>query len=289
MAEIDLKGRPIIVTGGGSGLGKQMTLSLAGHGANVVVAEVNPQHAEELMAEARKEGVAERVHYIATDVTNPESAKATVQQTIAKFGTVFGLVNCAGRGYPLSEAPAGVRGPRLWQETAAGWNPVIALNLNGPFFMANAAVNEMMAKRQGRIVNVTTSYGTMQRAGQQPYGATKAALETLTMAWADELKEYGVTVNVLVPGGAADTRLLPDKPGEGLRSKGNVLVEPKVMRAPIVWLMSDLSSKATRRRYIASWWDAKLPLDQAAAKAGAPAGWAVPEGQGGMEQLRTGL
>lgn len=105
MAEVDLKGRAVIITGGGSGLGKAMCMALADAGAEVFAAEVNDQHAEELLAQAREEGVADHVEYVKTDVTDYRSCEALAAHVIDKCGAIYGLINCAGRNVPLSELP----------------------------------------------------------------------------------------------------------------------------------------------------------------------------------------
>ena len=281
---INLSNRAVIVTGGGSGLGRAMSIALAEAGAHVTLAEINRQHAEEALDEARQKGIADRIRHIPTDVTDAASADAAVAETVDTFGGLFGLVNCAGISYQEDGVPV-MPPPVFYELNPAGWRQVVDVNLNGPFFMARAATPHMLKAGQGRIVNVTTSYGTMQRPRMSPYGQTKAALETATMIWARELDGTGVTVNVLIPGGAADTRLIPDAPGTGMRGPGNKLASPEVMKAPIVWLMSDAAGEVTCQRFIGKWWDPDLPSDEAARKVGRPAGWPVPEGQGGDEDL----
>jgi len=279
-----LSDRVVIVTGGGSGLGRAMSIALAQAGARVVIAEINQLHADEVLAEAQEKGLSDRIKHIRTDVTDSDSADETVAATLEHFGSLFGLVNCAGIGYH-ENGVAVMLPPPFYELQPAGWRQVIDVNLNGPFFMTRAAVPHMLKAGVGRIVNVTTSYGTMQRPRMSPYGQTKAALETATMIWSNDLEGSGVTVNVLIPGGAADTRLLPDAPGTGFRAPGNKLVSPTVMQAPITWLMSDASGDTTSHRFIGQWWDPDLPADEMAKKVGRPAGWPIPEGQGGDEGL----
>ena len=102
-----------------------------------------------------------------------------------------------------------------------------------------------------------------------PYGPSKAGHEALTALMSRELDGTGVTANVLVPGGATDTNILPQDSGYD-RSE---LIRPEVMQAPVVWLASEESNEVNGRRFIAFNWDETLPIDQRLEKAGAPAAW----------------
>ena len=139
----------------------------------------------------------------------------------------------------------------------------------GPFHMAKAIAPVLIAGGWGRIVNITTSHATMVMEAFSPYGPTKAAMEAATVIWAKDLAGTGVTVNALLPGGAADTRMIPD----GDVPDRTRLVQPAVMAAPIVWLMSRQSDGITGRRFIGKMWDPALDPRDAAQRAGAPAGW----------------
>jgi 3-oxoacyl-[acyl-carrier protein] reductase len=109
----------------------------------------------------------------------------------------------------------------------------------------------------------------MMLEGFSPYGPSKAALEAATAVWAKDLASTGVTVNALLPGGPANTRMIPAHEASD-RSK---LVQPEVMMAPIVWLMSSASDGVTGRRFVAKDWDRSLDPRAAAEKAGAAAGF----------------
>jgi len=109
----------------------------------------------------------------------------------------------------------------------------------------------------------------MVRGLGSPYGPSKAALEAATLAWSRDLDGTGVTVNVLIPGGAADTRMVP----VAIAPDRAALVQPKVMVAPIQWLMSRHSDGVTGRRFIGKDWDPALDPAAAAAISGAPAAW----------------
>ena len=105
----------------------------------------------------------------------------------------------------------------------------------------------MLGQHWGRIINLTTSLDTMYRAGIQPYGGSKAANEAHLLAFAQELEGTGVTANVLVPGGAANTRMV--SPGQ--EPNRDKLIAPEVMVAPLVWLCSNASDGITGQRFIA--------------------------------------
>src|SRR5262249_14872507 len=102
-----------------------------------------------------------------------------------------------------------------------------------------------------------------------PYGPSKAALEAATVIWAKDLAGTGVTVNALAPGGPANTRMIPATEV----TDRSTLIQPEVMIAPIVWLMSPRSDGVTGRRIIAKEWDAARLASEPAEKIGTPAGW----------------
>jgi NAD(P)-dependent dehydrogenase (short-subunit alcohol dehydrogenase family) len=135
--------------------------------------------------------------------------------------------------------------------------------------LTNAVVPEMMGQRWGRIVNVTTSLGTMLSAGSPTYGPSKAALEALSAIMAKDLDGTGVTVNVLVPGGITNTPMISDEAG----FERAAMIQPEVMAPPLVWLVSEAAGDVTGRRFLGIHWDPALPPEQAAEKAGAPVAW----------------
>jgi len=134
--------------------------------------------------------------------------------------------------------------------------------------MARAIAPVLVQQGWGRIVNVTTSHFTMVMDGFSPYGPSKAALEAATVIWAKDLANTGVTVNALVPGGPANTRMIPlsEVPDR------STLIQPDAMIAPICWLMSRASDGVTNRRIIAKEWNSAVARDTPA-QVGAPAGW----------------
>jgi len=127
----------------------------------------------------------------------------------------------------------------------------------------------MMRQKWGRIVNITTSLGTMIREGSPTYGPSKAALEAFSAIMAKDLAGTGVTVNVLVPGGVTNTGMVPLEAGYDRAE----MIQPAVMAPPLNWLVSDAAAGVTGRRILAVHWDSSLPPEEAAAKAGAPVAW----------------
>ena len=134
--------------------------------------------------------------------------------------------------------------------------------------MARAAAPHLIAQGWGRIVNVVTSYTTMLK--YTPYGAAKAMLEAATVVWANDLAGTGVTVNALLPGGPADTAMVPVK----LVPDRSRLVRPEAMVGPAVWLTSPSSDGVTGHRFIGQDWDLRSSDDANFARA-KRAGWGI--------------
>lgn len=267
MSQVDLQGKVVIVTGAGSGLGRAMSLGLAQAGAAVLGVDVDGGRAEATALEAK--GAKGRIEPHVADVRHEDACANAIAAALAKLGGLTGLVNCAGIGMPHLSPKYLTEPVRFWMADPQRWQDVVDVNIRGPFLLARAAAPHMMAQNWGRIVNVTTSFNTMIRGGNMPYGQTKAALEAASNSWSEDLAGTGVTCNVLVPGGAADTRLIPeDSPYERAS-----LVRPEAMVAPIQWLMSDLSNGVTGKRFVGRKWDPKAPWQDAMKAAGAGAAW----------------
>ncbi len=273
MTDIDLTGKVAIVTGGGRGLGRSMTLALTGAGARVAAAMHIAEDAEKITADCAE--LPGEVHPVVADSRDPADCRRIVAETVERFGGVHMLVNNAGVGMLLVSDTFNSVPTKFWQVEIDTWRRIIDTNFTGAFQMAREAVPHFLAQGWGRVVNVTTSVHTMQRQGFSPYGASKAAFEAATSSWAGDLDGTGVTVNILIPGGAADTNLLPGNPGDpGRAGADGMLLDPVVMRAPIVWLASDHSNNVTGQRFIGNDWDAGLAPGRAAANAAGPAGFA---------------
>ena len=271
MADGKLSGKTAIVTGAGRGLGRAMALGLARAGANVVLtAARNRQEIDQVAAEAVKNPAAGRVRRHVADVAREEDCARVVSETVNEFGGVHILINNAGRGMRFVSEKFFDSPTKFWETDPAVWKMIIDTNVNGPFLMARAAVPHMIRQRWGRIINISMNHETMRRAGFSPYGPSKAALESETIIWAQDLAGTGVTVNALLPGGATDTGMVPGDLAPAVRQK---LIQPDVMIPPLLWLVSDEANEVTGSRFTANLWDATLPPEQAGKKACTRAGW----------------
>lgn len=185
---MNLSKRVAIVTGSGQGIGREIAMTLAEHGASVVISDINTTSANEVAAEivARNgESIA-----ITADVTVQEEVASLVDQTVSSFGQIDILVNNAGI----------TRDTLLLRMSSTDWDQVLAINLKGAFLCTQAVVRHMLKQRWGRIINIASVVGLIGNAGQANYAAAKAGLIGLTKTTAREVAARGVTANAIAPG-----------------------------------------------------------------------------------------
>ena len=247
-----------LVTGGGRGLGRSMVRGLTQAGAHVVVTAARQRaEIERVASEAPKDTV---VAFVA-DVTKEEDCARIVEETLKRFGKLDVLINNAGRGMKYVSESFLTEPTRFWETDPETWRMVIDTNVNGPFLMARAAVPHMLKSGWGRIINTSMAYATMRRKGFSPYGPSKAALESETQIWAQELGGTGITVNAVLPGGATLTGMIPESFPQAERSR---LLNPDIVIPVVVWLASESSGGVTGKRFDASKWRSDLSPDEAA-------------------------
>ena len=256
-----------VVTGAGRGLGRAMVLALVKAGHAVVAVDRDQAVLSELEQDAGVAGG--KIASISADLADPKSAAAIVQFAEKTSGPVSSLVNCAGIGQEIISPKFATEPVKFWTVGEETWKLIFAVNTDAVFRLCVAVTPGMIARGWGRIVNVTTSLETMIRPGMSPYGPAKAANEALAAIMAKDLQGTGVTANVLVPGGPAATRMMP----EFVDTAPERLISPDVMAAPIVWLLSSASDGVSGRRFRANAWDASIDPAEAAKISSSPAAW----------------
>jgi 3-oxoacyl-[acyl-carrier protein] reductase len=247
------KNKAILITGSARGLGKAMALALAraGYGVAAIDLPSSAMEMDELRKIAEAEGFSDLILPLEGDITHEYECHNLVKSAAEYFGRIHGLINNAARGMQdISAVLVGQR-KKFYEVTPTDWVGVLNTNVNGPFLMARAITPYLLTQGWGRIVNIVTSFNTMQAVGFSPYGPSKAALEAAHSIWSKDLAETGVTVNALLPGRAANTRMIPSKE----ITDRATLVQPEEMGPPVIWLMSEASNNITGKRFIAHKWE----------------------------------
>ncbi|MFO0947547.1 MAG: 3-oxoacyl-[acyl-carrier-protein] reductase [Planctomycetota bacterium] len=184
-----LSGQTAIVTGASRGIGRAIAEKLAAEGAKVALVYNRSQEAAEAVAAKIREGGGECLLF-RHDVSNSEGAAEIVAQVVDAWKKIDILVNNAGI----------IRDGLFLQLSPEDWTSVIETNLNGTFFFCKAAGREMMSKRRGSIINISSVAAQHSNKGQSNYAASKAGIEALTRTLAAELAGRKVRVNAIAPG-----------------------------------------------------------------------------------------
>ena len=244
----DLEGIRALVTGGTSGLGFAMSQALADAGARVVLTG---------RTEHRVQEAAARIEHGATglvmDVRAEQSVAPSVDRALDSLGGIDVLVNNAGLGMRTVNPDFMTEPAGFWQVSPDGFRDLFATNVLGYFLVARAVVPHMLqaghAKGHGKIVNISVNESTMRRRGFTPYGPSRAATDALSHIMAADLAGTGIDVNLLLPGGATRTGMIPDEVPEAAQA---TWLDPAIMGPPICWLASRASDGLTDQRIVAT-------------------------------------
>jgi 3-oxoacyl-[acyl-carrier protein] reductase len=254
----ELDGRCALVTGSSHGIGREVALALSAAGARVVVNGTPDARGRSPAAEAVAAEIAARggsAVACAGSVADFSAAGALVERCVAEFGSIDVLVNCAGVPEP--------DGASILDLSPADWRAVVDVHLGGTFHCCRHAAPRMVAQRAGVILN-TSSHSFLGAYAGVAYPAAKGGVTSLTFALATELREHGVRVNAVCPGGKtrlstgpAYERRIRDLHARGILSDAlrDVSLEPPDPRfaAPIyAFLASDRAREITGRLFSAS-------------------------------------
>jgi 2-deoxy-D-gluconate 3-dehydrogenase len=200
----DLKGKAAIVTGASTGLGKGMTLGLAGAGADILL--VDYVSSEETLKEVKALG--RKVEQIVVDLTQKDAIQTVVSKALENFNKIDILINNAGI---IRRTPA-------IDFSEKDWDDVMNLNSRVVFFLSQAAAKDMMKRKYGKIINIASLLSFQGGIIVPSYSASKGAVVQITKALANEWAKYGININAIAPGYMAtnNTKALREDP---IRSK----------------------------------------------------------------------
>jgi NAD(P)-dependent dehydrogenase (short-subunit alcohol dehydrogenase family) len=239
-----LTGTRALVTGATSGLGRAMAQALAGAGARVAASSRDRARAEATAAELGGAAIG-----VELDIRDIASVTRAADEVYGAFGGLDLLVNNAGIGMRTVNARF-ITEPRPFYEVSpAGFRDVLETKVTGTFLVARAVVPRMISDGAGRVVTISMNDQTMVRRGFVPYGPSGAAVEALARVMAADLQGTPVRANILLPGGATLTGMVPDDVPSEARGQ---LLDPSIMGPPIVWLASPQAADVHDERIVAT-------------------------------------
>ncbi len=226
-----VENKVVIITGAGSGIGKETALLFGKEGAKVVVADVNEKAGEETAQEIRNNGA--DAFFAKLDVSDREQAQQVVKDTLERYGKLDILINNAGI----------IQDALISKMSEKQWDNVINIDLKGPFNCIQAVVEAMTSHGTGEIINVSSIVGLYGNIGQSNYSAAKAGLIGLTKTLAKELGRKGIRVNAVAPGFIYTpmTATVPEKILEMMKEKTPIkrLGHPDDVACALLYLASD--------------------------------------------------
>ncbi len=232
-----LKDKVAIVTGGGKGIGKAIALLFAQNGADIIVADIHLEKAQETAKEIQTIG--QRAMAIKVDVANLNDVEQMVQSILERFGQIDILINNAGIA----------RDKLILRMTEEDWDTVLNINLKGTFICTKVAIKSMSKRRYGKIVNIASVVGLMGNVGQANYAASKAGVIGFTKTIAREFAQRGINVNAIAPGYVETpmTDAIPEKVKEEMKRRIPMerLGRPEDVAEGALFLVSEASSYIT--------------------------------------------
>jgi 2-hydroxycyclohexanecarboxyl-CoA dehydrogenase len=243
--ELGLKGKNIIVTGGGSNIGRAIVHAFAAEGANITIAELAPAQGEKVAAEVAVMNTGSGAKVITCDVTDPAQVDSMVRQSIAQWGSVDVLVNNVG--WTID---------RLFlQKPREEWEKEVRVNLWGAINCIHAVLPHMVERQSGAIVSISSDAGRMGEYREAVYSACKAGIIALSKSIARETGRYGLRVNVVCPGlvvPPAEESISPESMWNQMRDVFTEEVLERVKRSYILRRLGKASEVANAVVFLAS-------------------------------------
>lgn len=245
--DLGLEGKVALVTGAGSpvGFGRGIVLTLAEHGCDVIVNDIDLEGAKKTAAEV--EALGRKAMAIKADVTKVAEVKDMVKAALEKFGRIDILVNNAGRTttpIPFAETPE------------ENWEIVINLNIYGVFHCTKAVLPQMLERKSGKIINIASGAGIGGMPRCVHYGASKAAVIGFTKGLSKEVISSGINVNAIAPG-VGDTNFLrtgnfpPDELEHALKTvPTGKPTTPEDVGNMVAYLASDIANQIVGQTYL---------------------------------------
>lgn len=188
--DLDLKGKTVVITGGGSNIGRAIALAFAAEGANIVIADIDTEQANRTAATALRAG-AGGVQVVRADVSRLDQVREAFRAAAARFGAADVLVNNAGWWGPM----------KPFVETDPDeWRKCVDINYVGVLNCTRSALELMLPKRSGAIVSISSDASRQGEPGQSVYGGAKAAINAFMKTVAKENGRFGIRCNVVCPG-----------------------------------------------------------------------------------------
>ena len=189
-----LKDKVVLITGGGSGLGREMGLTFAREGAKIGVNDIRPESASNVVTEIERAGG--KARSFVADVSSSAAVKKMFTDFVAAFGTIDILINNAGIGRTRDSSEV----VPTHEKSDEDWHKMIATHLDSTFFCTREALKVMIPKQSGRIVNLGSIAGTTGLAFASDYCAAKGGIISFTKSVAREVVSLGILVNCIAPG-----------------------------------------------------------------------------------------
>ncbi len=242
---LSLDGKVVLITGGGTGLGRAMTRALATAGASIVIAARRARPIEEAAQEVRDLG--QQALAVTVDVTDSAQVNRMVSTALDRFGRIDALVNNAGAVQENVVKP-------IWELTDQQWHQVMNVNLTGAFYCARAVAKPMADRGKGKIINVASGLGLRAGRDLYMYCISKGGLLQLTRTLSFSLARHGITANSIVPGliptEATQSDIRESLPKSGAFLPIGKLGRPEDLGPVAVFLASDASDYMTGEMFI---------------------------------------